>query len=405
MKTKETVLLAIGTNLGDRLQNLRDVLKKLRSCCHIKRTSHVIETEAILPENAPDGWNIPYLNMVIEADTTRTPLELLSMIKTIETKLGRNTSASRWSPRIIDIDILLYGDLKMETDLLTIPHNELKNRDFLQFLMEGIGYNVPEDIKLGTNNYTALNHFVLYPKFVGILNVTPDSFSDGGKYFDPEKAEAHARKLCADGASVIDVGAQSTRPGYVEVSPSEEILRLSMMLERCNDIKCISIDTYFDAVVKHVLTKPNVKWINDQNSTFSPDTIKLIADRDIKLVVMMHGMQPLWFEDRIKYLRNLGIKKHNIIVDPGIGFEKSRYENIFIIKNLKTYIQQGYEILLGASRKSFISLHANVGVQDRDIESISAACLVEDAGVDYLRVHNVKDHMRFFVTRHCIRNA
>jgi 2-amino-4-hydroxy-6-hydroxymethyldihydropteridine diphosphokinase/dihydropteroate synthase len=343
--------------------------------------------------------------MIAEINTSLPPIDLLQWIKTIEKKLGRNMDAQPWSPRIIDIDILFYGNLKMKTDSLTIPHSELKKRDFLQFLLNGMGYDQPEDTRLNINDYTALNHLVLYPKFVGILNITPDSFSDGGKYFDAEKAEAQAKKLRDDGASVIDIGAQSTRPGYVEVPPSEEISRLSMILEHCDNLECLSIDTYFDDVVKYALTQRNVKWINDQNSTLSSDTIKLIADRGIKLVIMMRGMQPLWFEDRIQYLRNLGVKKHNIIIDPGIGFGKSKYDNILLIKNLKTYTQQECEILLGASRKSFISSHSNANVQDRDVESISAACWAEDVGVDYLRVHNVKDHMRFFVTRHCIRNA
>jgi 2-amino-4-hydroxy-6-hydroxymethyldihydropteridine diphosphokinase/dihydropteroate synthase len=405
LKTEETVLLGIGTNLGDRLQNLRNVLQELESYFHIKKTSHIIETAAILPANAPDAWNIPYLNMIVEINATHFPEDLLRIIKTIEKKLGRNIDTPRWSPRIIDIDILLYGNLTMKTDSLTIPHGELKKRDFFQFLLEGMGYSVPKDIKLNVSNYTALNHLVPYPKFVGILNITPDSFSDGGKYFDPEKAEAHARELYAQGASIIDIGAQSTRPGYVEVSPSEEISRLSMILERCCDMKCLSIDTYFDDVVKYALTRQSVKWINDQNATLRPDTIKLIADREVKLVSMMHGMQLSWFEDRIKYLGNLGIKKHNMIIDPGIGFGKSRYDNIFVIKNLKMYKRRGHEILVGLSRKSFISFHSNAGAPDRDIESISAACSAENIGIDYLRVHNVKDHMRFFVTRHCIGNT
>jgi 2-amino-4-hydroxy-6-hydroxymethyldihydropteridine diphosphokinase/dihydropteroate synthase len=356
-------------------------------------------------DNAPTDWDRPYLNMLVVLDTDYSPAELLSALKTVEKKLGRDLNAPRWSPRIIDLDILLYEDAEINTASLIIPHPELKNRDFLQFLMESIGYEIPEKIKMNTGGYTPLRHYALYPRFVGILNVTPDSFSDGGKFLDPEKAEQQAKKLLLDGANVIDIGAQSTRPGYVEISPSEEIFRLAPVLERCNDIENISIDTYFDDVVEYVLKKPNVKWINDQISTLEPKTLKLIADRGIKLVVMQHDMDPFWLEDRLKYLQNLGLKKRNIIIDPGIGFGKTKYQNLYVIKWLKMLRRHGCAVLLGASRKSFISSHSTAAAPDRDIESIAVACYSKDASVDYLRIHNVADHMRFFVTKHCIENA
>jgi 2-amino-4-hydroxy-6-hydroxymethyldihydropteridine diphosphokinase/dihydropteroate synthase len=400
----EIVILTIGTNLGDRLQNLRSAFQELKSHFHIKSASHVIETDAVLPENAPASWNLPYLNMALACATSKTPTETLSIVKMIEKKLGRDMCAPRWSPRVVDIDIVLHGEYQMNTDQLTIPHKELKTRDFWQFLLGEIGCEIPEAIKLNINNYKALNHFVLYPQFAGILNVTPDSFSDGGNFFDPEKAESHAKKLLKAGASIIDIGAQSTRPGYVEISPAEEISRLAPVLERCGDLDCISVDTYFDEVVKYVLKKPNVKWINDQNAILDPETIKMIADRNVKLVTMLHGANLFWLKDRIAYLENLGMETRNIILDPGIGFGKSRFENLRMIKNLKL-LKEYYpcEILLGASRKSFISSHSNAAIKDRDLESIAAANFA--AGVDYLRVHNVKDHMRFFVTKHCLENA
>ncbi|MDR2157931.1 MAG: dihydropteroate synthase [Holosporaceae bacterium] len=406
MKTKETVLLAVGANLGNKLQNLRNALREIKSCFDLAGVSHAIETKAVLPKNSPAAWNLPYLNIMAVCKTSRAPIETLSAVKMIEEKLGRDANAPRWSPRIIDIDIALYGKQKINTDRLTIPHPELKNRDFWQFLLEEIGCAIPKEIKLDVNNYKALNHFVLYPQFVGIVNVTPDSFSDGGKFLDPEKAERRVRKLLDDGASIIDIGAQSTRPQYIEVSPSEEISRLSPVLERCGNVDNLSIDSYFDEVVKYVLKNPNVKWINDQNSTLNPETIKLIADRNVKLVVMLRGVNFSWIDERIKYLENLGVKKSNLIVDPGIGFGKSKHENIRLIKNLKSLRQRyGCEILLGASRKSFISAHSNATPKNRDLETIATSCFAADAGVDYLRVHNVKNHMRFFVTKRCLENA
>jgi 2-amino-4-hydroxy-6-hydroxymethyldihydropteridine diphosphokinase/dihydropteroate synthase len=120
---------------------------------------------------------------------------------------------------------------------------------------------------------------------------------------------------------------------------------------------------------------------------------------------MLHGGDLLWLGDRINYLRKLGIKKTNIIIDPGLGFGKTKYENVRIVKRLKLLHQFECEILLGPSRKSFISAYSHASVEDRDLETIAMSFFASRAGDDYLRVHNVKDHMRFFVASHCIENA
>jgi 2-amino-4-hydroxy-6-hydroxymethyldihydropteridine diphosphokinase/dihydropteroate synthase len=402
LKKKEHVLLALGTNLGDRLKNMREAVKMLSLAP--MSMSHVIETEALIPENAPPEWDLPYLNMILATTTDLPPTVLLGVIKDVEKRMGRDTNSRRWSPRIIDVDILMYGEQTLDSEALTIPHKALKERDFWQFLLECMGCKVPGEVGLSVANYRPLNHFVLQPQLVGIVNVTPDSFSDGGRFSDPVAAEIQARRLYQDGASVVDIGAQSTRPGYVEISPAEEISRLAEVLERCRDLPCISVDTYFDEVVEYALQKSNVKWINDQNSNLSNLTLRLLADRGVKLVVMQHGAAQDWFEHRLKYLENLGMMRSNLILDPGIGFGKSKYQNLLAINNLKMLKRHGCEVLLGVSRKSFISSHSNASPWDRDPESISAASCAAGI-VDYLRVHNVRDHMKFFVTKHCIENA
>ncbi|MDR3155755.1 MAG: dihydropteroate synthase [Holosporaceae bacterium] len=400
------VLLSIGSNEGDRLQHLRTAIAELESFLSIQTMSHVIETAAFLPPGAPAAWNLPFLNMVVAADTSCDSFQLLKLLKKIERKLGRDMEAPRWSPRIIDVDILVHGKRNIGTDSLTIPHRELNNRNFIRFLMNEIGYEVESDSKIGIDNYIPLDNFVLFPRLIGILNITPDSFSDGGKFLDPVEAEKQAKKLIQDGAYAIDIGAQSTRPGYEEISPAEEISRLDPVLERCGGIGRISLDTYFDEVVRHVLQNSHAKieWINDQMATLAADTLKLLADRDIKLVTMLHGTNFSWLEQRVKYLENLGMRRSNIIIDPGIGFGKSRHDNVRIIKRLDELKTFGCKILLGASRKSFIAAHSNAAVMERDLESIAVACFTQlNNSVDYLRVHNVRDHMRFFVTTHCLQ--
>jgi 2-amino-4-hydroxy-6-hydroxymethyldihydropteridine diphosphokinase/dihydropteroate synthase len=357
----------------------------------------------LLLDNAPASWDINYFNAVVVGKTDDSPMDLLAKIKRIEKKMGRDLEAPRWSPRIIDIDIIYYGNEKIATEQLTIPHREIKNRDFLQFLLAEVGCEIPENEKMDVNNYSALNHFVLDPKLLGIVNVTPDSFSDGGKFFVAEKAERRARELYGDGATIVEFGAQSTHPGYKEVSPSEEISRLSEVLERCNDMNCLCIDTYFDEVVRYVVKNHHVGWVNDQNSQLNSETIKLIADENLKLVIMLHGTDIPWFSRRVGELENFGMKRENIIVDPGIGFGKNKRRNIEMIKNISILKEFGCEILLGHSRKSFISAFSTAVPEDRDAETIAVSDFAADMHVDYLRIHNVKDHMRFFVAKHCLQ--
>jgi 2-amino-4-hydroxy-6-hydroxymethyldihydropteridine diphosphokinase/dihydropteroate synthase len=362
-------------------------------------TSLVLETAAILPPSAPDNWDRPYLNMIITGNSQLDPFSLLKHIKNLEKQMGRDVNAPPWSPRIIDIDIIDYDSKRIDTEKLSIPHREIRNRDFLQYLLESVEYKISPDQKLDTINYNALNYFTLNPKFVGIVNVTPDSFSDGGKYFDSTNAIGRIKELYDEGASVIELGAQSTRPGYVEIPPSEEIARLDKILERIENMDMIGVDTYFDDVIKYLIKKYDIKWINDVKSQLNIDTIKMIADNNAKLVVMLHGMNISWLKNQTGYLQNLGIKKENILLDPGIGFAKSKRENIEIIKNISQIKDMGHEILFAHSRKTFISSFSNTLTENRDIETIAISDFAAMKKIDYLRVHNVRDHMRFFVAK------
>ncbi|GHU11358.1 folate synthesis bifunctional protein [Alphaproteobacteria bacterium] len=393
------IFLSLGSNLGNRFENIRKAIAGLSVFFDCKITSHIIETEAILPENAPPDWNIPYLNAVIVGDSHCSPFELLSKLKNIERKMGRNTDISDWSPRAIDIDIISYYNQPINSDRLVLPHKEVGRREFLQYLLREVGYPLQNDM-LNNTSYRPMNHFVLDPKIVGIVNVTPDSFSDGGQYIDADKAEAQVRKIYAEGAHIVELGPQTTKPGYVEVPPSEEIDRLSGVLERCSDIDCIGVDTYFDDVVKFAIEKHNVKWINDQNAALNHDTIKLIADKNVKLVTMLHGMDMSWISGRIKVLTHFGVPLENIIIDPGIGFGKTKYQNIEMIQNCKRMKEIGCEVLLGHSRKSFMEVFSNFPASHRDIETLAVSSFADDAEVDYIRVHNVQDHMRFFVAKY-----
>ncbi|MDR0968775.1 MAG: dihydropteroate synthase [Holosporaceae bacterium] len=396
------IYLALGSNIGNRFENLRTAISKLSEFFTCEKLSIVTETEALLLPDSPSDWNMPFLNMAICGHTDFYPFALLDRLKIVEKEMGRDLNAPKWSPRVIDIDIVAHGDEITNTEWLTIPHKEIKNRDFWQYLLTDLDYKIPEDIKLDIDNYKALNYFVLNPKLVGIVNVTPDSFSDGGKYLNPEAAVAQINKLRNEGACVVELGAQSTRPGYVEISPAEEIARLAPILERIDNTDGIGIDTYFDEVAEYAIKKYNIRWINDQTfmrARLSDKVLKLIADSGARYATMLHGMDVSLLESRANYLRNLGIKKENILLDPGIGFGKSKRDNINMIKNISRIKDIGYQVLFGCSRKSFISSFSNVQTADRDIETLAISDFAAAQKIDYIRVHNVRDHMRFFVAK------
>lgn len=406
------IYLALGSNLGDRLGNLRTSLNYLSEFFKIEKSTIVFETAAILPEGAPKSWDLSYFNMVVAGTTDLDPFMLLKFLKDIERKMGRmDEYQGRWSPRSIDLDIVFYNNDVIDTPNLTVPHKEINNRDFLIALLELLGADlthirnpITEEI-----DYSPLASLVLEPKLVGIVNITPDSFSDGGDFFNIDRAIDRVNDLYNSGASVIEIGGQSTRPEYNEVPKEKELERIEPILEICaahntSVASLMGIDSYFDDVIKCAISKYNVSWVNDIYGGLQSSTIKLVADKGAKLVVMLQGVESSQLMPRINILENLGIKKENIIIDPGIGFAKSRLQSLKFIKNLKNLKEDGYQIMLGHSRKSFLSLISSLPAKKRDIETIAISNFASEIGVDYLRIHNVRDHMRFFAAEALIEN-
>lgn len=391
------VTLSIGSNLGYRFCNIRKALKCIEDFIEIGRQSVVFETKAIVPtEKQGDcNWSMPYLNMVLIGNTALSPHELLDRLQQIEIELGRDPNHERWSPRPIDIDILYYDDIILSGDRLTIPHKEIQNRPFLRSLLNNIGFAFNDDC---VNEYTPENSFVLNPKFVGVVNVTPDSFSDGGLYTSAEAAIQRIDEVFASGGYIAELGAQSTRPGYTEISPEQEIKRLSSILDRLESMKGIGVDSYFDEVVTYALHR-GVQWIDDVMGNISKETIKCIAEHNATLVTMLHGMDVESLRNRIDYLRNCGMSTDNVIVDPGIGFGKTKMQNIEMLRNIDILHDFGVSVMVGHSRKSFITAFSNTPSHERDIESIAISSYLHDRKIEYLRVHDVRSHNKFFVAK------
>ncbi len=419
------VFISLGSNLGNRLHNLWQAVEFIKqNCLRNVRCSIVLETKAILPEGAPLSWNKPFLNMIISGETNLSPEELLKSLLEIENLMGRvRDSKIKWSPRIIDLDILFYKDLKLNLPNLIIPHPEINNRNFLGHLLSSMG------LSLWKNHYFKDSFFrtlTLSPRLVGILNVTKDSFSDGGNFYKLDDAVNHVIKLSEDGASVIDIGAQSTRPGAI-ISPwKEEYVKLQEILNVLNPLLDdgtlhISIDTFQVPIIKNLLKKYKISWINDVKGSLDDDTLRLIADSGCKLCVM-HSLSipaskdkvlPLnvdpmnlildWGQFYLDKLVRLGFSLENIILDPGIGFGKTAWQNISLLKCIKRLKELGVLILLGHSRKSYMEAFCRKQAAKRDLETIAMSLIVKEK-VDFLRVHNVRDHMRSFVAQHILEH-
>ncbi len=373
------------------------------------RVSVIFETEALLPPGAPPEWNLPYFNLVVAGKTDLSPLALLHHLQQMERTIGRNREAPRWSPRVIDLDILTWGDQVIDEEDLCIPHPELKNRPFLLNLMASLSPEKAHHVPL----YEPASCFVPFPQMVGIVNITPDSFSDGGKYLDPEKAVEHMQSLSRAGAAVLDLGAQSTRPGATLLSESEEWERLEPVLKllQQSPLKSkISIDTFYPEVVEKALHFTPIDWVNDVQGGQNKRLLALVAERKSKIVLNHSLTVPAskttvlpfdpppaiqlanWAHRKIDELQRLGISASNIILDPGIGFGKTAFQSLSLLRHIDCLKQTGCEILVGHSRKSFLKTLTKS--PDRDLESLGVASYLASQKVDYLRVHNVEAHQR-----------
>ncbi|MDQ5984050.1 MAG: Dihydropteroate synthase [Eubacteriales bacterium SKADARSKE-1] len=247
--------------------------------------------------------------------------------------------------------------------------------------------------------FRAGNHKFLLGKktyVMGILNVTPDSFSDGGKWESPDKAIFHALEMQKFGADIIDIGAQSTRPGYEEISADEELQRLLPVLKALqNKINVpISIDTYYPRVAKEAL-QLGASIINDVTGFKNEEMLSVVLKSDCGLIVMHNeGIDSMkaFFENFLEKAKQYKIEKSRVCFDPGIGFGKTYEENLLCIKNLADLKVKDYAILMGLSKKRFIGRASDeVPINERLFGTIAADTVAIINGADIIRVHDVKE--------------
>lgn len=492
-ENRRKAYLAVGSNMGNTYQNIAKALSSLQSNGSIKllQTSFLRTTAPMYVTDQPN-----FLNGAVQIETSLPPYELLAAIKRVENELGRDISGNsqRYGPRPVDLDILLYdgydittsegtaaetiGDndlipnslvLSQHSDILEIPHPRMAEREFVLAPMMDMERMNGNDIihpilnKTMTELLLALNkncseegdddeqqpaHRVLpLPRgrmlvfnetiIQGILNVTPDSFSDGGKYSKSvEAALGQALQMEKDGAAIIDIGGESTRPGAEAVGIEEELRRVLPIIERIrqeSDIP-ISIDTRNARVAKAAI-EAGADIVNDvSGGTHDPEMLSCVASMGVPMILMHMRGNPKTMQALTNYTSNAGVLSGVVmelmerskaaeaagiprwlqVLDPGIGFAKDVNGNLSLLKGAGVLRANcgNMPFLFGPSRKGFIGkVTGETDPAERDFGTI-AACLVSienKEGIrdacNILRVHNVKAVKQAVLTYEAIQNA
>jgi dihydropteroate synthase len=273
------------------------------------------------------------------------------------------------------------------------------------FLLGNDGLALPE----GPHKKLTAGRFELpleRPLVMGVVNVTPDSFSDGGRFLAPHAALGHARKLADDGADILDIGAESTRPGAEPVSEDEELRRLLPVLEKISDL-CVSVDTRRPRVMREVL-KAGASMINDVDALTAPGALEAVLESNCA-VCLMHkkgdpatmqrdphyddvvGEVKTFLKERVTAAASAGIAAARLVVDPGFGFGKTADHNLELLRGLAEFESLGVPLLAGLSRKSTVGKITGRPVGERLAGSLAMALLALQGGATILRVHDVKE--------------
>jgi dihydroneopterin aldolase/2-amino-4-hydroxy-6-hydroxymethyldihydropteridine diphosphokinase/dihydropteroate synthase/2-amino-4-hydroxy-6-hydroxymethyldihydropteridine diphosphokinase/dihydropteroate synthase len=447
-----TVYIAIGANIGDRIKNIHAALDAMTAeGIHITSTGFLYESEPMYVEDQPR-----FLNTCIGARTDLARFDLLFTLKSIETRLGRDKTI-RNGPRNIDLDILFYDNEIVNTEALEIPHPRMSERAFVllplndmipSFLHPAFRKTVRE-LLIALNDSdscrrvipTGLNDSVIASEsksvIVGILNVTPDSFSDGGLYTGLEAAVERAKEMAAQGTDIIDIGGESTRPSAEQVEESEEQKRVIAVIKRVRSELPgipISIDTYRASTARAAVTA-GASIVNDVSGGMLDGEMLSTVAQLKKPFICTHAGQigkhsiidhqdgnpsildsSMKSEDIVRIVRSqissrvdaciaAGIPRWNLILDPGLGFGKSGAVNFTLLKRLEDVFSgslEGFPVMIGASRKRFVRDLKNDGQSWSNTEyeamvgtaAVTAASIAQSQRAQFHRLHDVGEMRR-----------
>ena len=257
-------------------------------------------------------------------------------------------------------------------------------------------------MKIGNREFDIKNRTYI----MGILNITPDSFSDGGKWIHQEDALRHAEEMIRDGADIIDIGGESTRPGHIQISEAEETERVVPVIEAVKnrlDIP-VSVDTYKSSVARAAI-EAGADLVNDiWGLKADPAMAGLIAETGVACC-LMHNKDKAeydnFYEDMLRetaqcveLAKAAGIADDKIILDPGVGFGKNYELNLETVRHMERFHELGYPMLLGTSRKSFIGLALDLPPQERVEGTLATTVMAVMKGYAFVRVHDIKENRR-----------
>lgn len=257
-------------------------------------------------------------------------------------------------------------------------------------------------MKIGSREYATTGHTYV----MGILNVTPDSFSDGGKWNRREQALKHVEEMLEEGADIIDIGGESTRPGHIPVSEEEEIYRVAPVIEavKANFDVPVSLDTYKGQVAEAGIAA-GADLINDVWGLKNDDKIAKVISKNGLPCCLMHNRKKSEYasfledvaedlSETVRLAQQAGIDREKIILDPGVGFAKSYEQNLEIVHHLEKLGELGYPLLLGCSRKSVVGLTLDLPVDQRVEGTLVTTVMGVMKGCMFVRVHDVKENVR-----------
>lgn len=438
--SKSFLILGLGSNI-EPLANLRAALRLFKNSkiFELAEVSRIYESKAQVlntSEKQPD-----FLNAAIKVRTKADDPNLwLLECQRIENLLGRSVQNERtkWQARTIDIDILFASNGSIVTDHLIVPHPLLLERPFallptLEIFPDFVSFSKLPDWALQKWKspvpfQTQVSKKSFWTEFVSILNITPDSFSDGGKFLDGEAflQQVHAQLL--QGAETIEIGAESTRPrdpghliwnhNLMTSIPSSSDLKLEFerlsfalkLLSEINERFNISVDCRNPEVLADLVDHNRIDFINDVTGFRNPKLLKIARESSCRLISMHALSVPVvkgewlddskdpieilnrWICDQVQLFHEQGIDLNRVIFDPGIGFGKSAEQNWHILNNIDQLQTHGCRMLIGHSRKSFLQTITNVPAQERDAASAMVSGKLKRGFYDYLRVHEVSVH-------------
>lgn len=436
--------MALGANVGDRARTIGRAVQALQRYGTVEATASLVESAAAYVTEQPS-----FLNTVCALRTSLSPLDLLGALKSVERELGR-VERERWGPREIDCDLLLYGDAVLRNGSgateLELPHPRIAERDFV---LQPLAEIAPELVHpVHKRTIGQLDHALGGERLqrvmplrdgltlrwgertyiMGVLNTTPDSFSDGGDHEGVQAAVRHGLAMEAAGADVLDIGAQSTRPGAPFVTPAEELRRAGPvvrgLLEQGLRIP-ISVDT-FSAEVADELVTLGASIINDVTAGMhDAEMLPTIARLGVPAVLMHMRGTPQTMQSfatygdviaetrselhaRLATAQSAGVPRWNLISDVGIGFAKTAEHNLAVLAELRRFGREaptpsdgaaegligpsgglGLPLLVGVSRKSFIGQLLGGAPPKERGWGTAAACAASIPHADLLRVHDV----------------